>query len=160
MKKVPWVDQTKIALMGMRFGGNIAIRLAFLEPKAVKSVVSVGATVSSIFDDIEKFKELPPVLLDCFASRLQLNSSDITQLYPQCIPFSLIKQGLLARKRINTPFLSIGHKHDMLCDDKDLKAIARASREGETQILDKPPIFTSYLNSLSYSAQWLARHLR
>ena len=159
MQEVPWVDQARISLMGMRFGGNIATRLAFLEPTSVKSVVSIGAPVSTIFDSMEKFQVLPPVLLDCFASRLQVNSSDVTHLYPQCLPFSLVKQGLLARQRIDTPFLSIGHKHDMLCDEKDLKAIARASREGETQILDKPPIFKSYLSSLSYSAQWLTRHL-
>ncbi|AGH81967.1 fermentation/respiration switch protein [Psychromonas sp. CNPT3] len=159
MQHVPWVDQARISLMGMRFGGNIATRLAFLEPKSIKSVVSVGATVSSIFDDKDKFKALPPVLLDCFASRLQVNNSDVAQLYPLCMPFSLVKQGLLARKRIETPFLSIGHKHDMLCDEKDLIAIARASWEGESQIHDKPPIFTSYLHSLRYSAQWLTRHL-
>ena len=159
LKEVPWVDHDRIALMGMRFGGNIATRLAFLEPESVKSVVAVGAAVGSIFDKLDNFKQLPPVLLDCIASRMQANRSDATSLYQYCVPFSLVKQGLLHRKRIETPLLSIGHKSDVMCNEQDLKLIARASREGETRIVDKGPIFESYLNSLSYSAQWLTRHI-
>ena len=159
LKEVPWVDHDRISMMGMRFGGNIATRLAFLEPESVKSVVCIGAAVSSLFDKLDNFKKLPPMLLDCIASRMQVNNSNVESLYQHCVPFSLTKQGLLARKRINTPLLSIGHKDDIICNQQDLKLIARASYEGESHIIDKPPIFESYLNSLSYSAQWLTRHL-
>ncbi|MFT6985084.1 MAG: esterase FrsA [Psychromonas sp.] len=159
LKSVPWVDHDRISVMGMRFGGNIAARLAFLEPKKVKSVVCVGAAVGSLFDKKESFKQLPPMFLDCLASRMQIKNSSVETLYPYCVPFSLIKQGLLARRRIETPLLSIGHKDDIICNQEDLRLIARASREGESHIIDKPPIFESYLNSLSYSAQWLTRHL-
>jgi len=159
LKNVAWVDHDRISLMGMRFGGNIAARLAFLEPKKVKSVVCVGAAVGSLFDKKENFKQLPPMLLDCLASRMQIKNSSVDALYQYCVPFSLIKQGLLARRRIDTPLLSIGHKNDIICNQEDLHLIARASREGESHIIDKPPIFESYLNSLSYSAQWLTRHL-
>lgn len=159
LREVPWVDHDRIALMGMRFGGNIATRLAFLEPNTVKSVVAVGAAVSSVFDKLDNFKQLPPVLLDCIASRMQVNYSDATNLFQYCVPFSLVKQGLLFSRRIETPLLSIGHKGDVMCNEADLKLIARASREGETRIIDKAPIFESYLNALSYSGQWLTRHL-
>jgi len=159
LKEVPWVDHDRIALMGMRFGGNIATRLAFLEPNSVKSVVAVGAAVGSIFDKKDSFEKLPPMLLDCVASRMQINRSDSSSLYQYCVPLSLIKQGLLHRKRIETPLLSIGHKNDVMCNELDLKLIAHASWEGESRIIDKAPIFESYLNALSYSAQWLTRHL-
>ncbi|PKF62862.1 esterase FrsA [Psychromonas sp. psych-6C06] len=160
LKEVPWVDHSRIALMGMRFGGNVATRLAFLEPNTVKSVIAVGAAVGSIFDKLDNFKKLPPVLLDCIASRTQIERSDVQSLYQYCVPFSLIKQGLLHRRRIEIPLLSIGHKNDVMCNEADLKLIARASYEGESRIIDKAPIFESYLNSLSYSAQWLTRHLQ
>ncbi|WP_413701415.1 esterase FrsA [Psychromonas sp. KJ10-10] len=159
LKDVPWVDHDRIALMGIRFGGNIATRLAFLEPTSVKSVVAVGAAVGSIFDKLENFEKIPPVLLDCIASRMQLNNSNVSHIYQYCAPFSLIKQGLLYRRRIDTPLLSIGHKSDILCNETDLKLIARASYEGEVRIIDKAPIFESFLNALSYSAQWLTRHI-
>ncbi|MGB5445940.1 MAG: esterase FrsA, partial [Psychromonas sp.] len=159
LRDVPWVDHDRIALMGIRFGGNVAARLAFLEPNSVKSVVCIGAAVGSIFDKLDNFKKLPPMLLDCIASRLQLTNSSPEQLYQFCVPLSLVKQGLLARSRIKTPLLSIGHKDDIICNEEDLQLIARASSEGETYIIDKPPIFKSYLNSLSYSAKWLTRNL-
>ena len=111
------------------------------------------------FDKKDNFKKLPPMLLDCIASRMQINNSNADILYQYCVPFSLVKQGLLARKRINTPLLSIGHQNDIMCNKQDLRMIARASREGESHIIDKPPIFESYLKALSYSAQWLTRHL-
>jgi esterase FrsA len=158
LKKVPWVDHDRIALMGMRFGGNIATRLAFIEPTSVKSVVAVGAAVGSIFNNIENFKKLPPMMLDCIASRMQIKNSDMDIIYQHCVPLSLTKQGLF-RRRIQTPLLSIGHKNDIVCNEDDLKLIALASRQGESRIIDKAPIFDSYLNSLSYSAQWLTRHL-
>jgi len=159
LKEVPWVDHDRIALIGMRFGGNIATRLAFLEPNCVKSVVCVGAAVGSIFDKLDNFKKLPPMLLDCIASRMQINNSSVEPLYQLCVPLSLTKQGLLARTRIKTPLLSIGHKDDVICNQQDLQMIARASSEGEYHIIDKPPIFESYLKSLSYSAKWLTIHL-
>lgn len=159
LKEVPWVDHARISIMGMRFGGNIATRLAFIAPESVKSVVAVGAAVGSVFDKLENFEKLPPMLLDCIASRMGFNNSETNFLYQHCVPLSLIKQGLLHRRRIQTPLLSIGHKNDLFCNESDLKLIARASRAGESQIIDKAPIFDSYINSLSYSAQWLTRHL-
>jgi len=156
---VPWVDQARIALMGTRFGGNIVTRLAFLEPKKVKSVVCVGAAIGSVFDKLDNFKKLSPMLLDCIASRMQVNHSGAEMLFQRCVPFSLKKQGLLAKQRINTPLLSIGHQNDIMCNKSDLQLIANASREGELHLIAKPPIFDSYLKCLSESAQWLTRHL-
>ena len=159
LKEVPWVDHDRIGLMGMRFGGNIATRLAFIEPKKVKGVVCVGAAVGSIFNKFENFQKLPPVLLDCMASRMQVNNSSADILYQHCVPFSLTKQNLLRRKCIETPLLSIGHQNDIMCNKNDLTLIADSSRTGEAKIINKAPIFESYLKCLRYSAQWLTRHL-
>ncbi len=160
IKDVPWIDHDRIALMGIRFGGNISTRLAFLEPKIVKSVVALGPPVDSIFDKFENFKKLPPMLLDCIASRMQLPNSDPATLYHNCVPFSLVKQGLLFSRKIKTPLLSVGHKHDLLCNDKDLQLIANSSSKGETHIINKTPIFDSYLKSLIYSTKWLTKYLK
>jgi len=159
MEKVPWVDQSRMAVMGIRMGGNVATRLAFLEPKLVKTAISVGAVVGHVFEKFNAFSKLPPMLLDCFASRMQMNSSDADILYQYCLPFSLLKQGLLGRKRMQIPLLSIGYAKDIMCNEQDLKLMARASYESEANIIDKPPIFASYLKSLEHSAQWLTQHL-
>ena len=160
MKEVPWVDQARMSVMGMRMGGNIANRLAYLEPQLVRTVVSVGAAVGSVFDNFDNFSKLPPMTLDCLASRMQMNYSDAKSLFQHCVPFSLVKQGLLRHRRIKTPLLSIGHAQDIMCNEQDLKLIAGASYASESKIIDKPPIFASYLKSLEYSAQWLTQHLQ
>lgn len=160
LKSVAWVDHDRIGLLGMRFGGNISTRLAFLEPKMVKCVVSLGAAVASIFDNYDAFKKLPPMFLDCIASRMQLPSSNVEALYQRCVPFSLVKQGLLFSRRIKTPLFSIGHKQDIMCNAEDIKLIARASLDGKSHIVDKGPIFKSYMESLTHSAKWLTEHLK
>ena len=159
LKTVAWVDHDRIAIMGIRFGGNIATRLAFLEPKMVKAVVAIGAPVSSLFENYETFKQLPPVFLDCLASRMQVNRSDSEILFQRCVPFSLVKQGLLFSRRIKTPIFSIGHKDDVMCNAADIKLIARGSLNGKSNIIDKDLIFESYMKSMSYSAKWLTEHL-
>jgi len=160
MKEVPWVDQSRMSVMGLRMGGNVANRLAYIEPTLVKTAVSVAPAVASIFDNFEHFSKLAPMTLDCFASRMQMNNSDAKHLYQHCLPFSLIKQGLLGRKRIKIPMLGIGYARDIMCNKQDLKLIARSSFESESMIIDKSPIFASYLKSLEYSAEWLVKHLQ
>jgi len=158
--EIPWVDQSRVALMGMRMGGNALNRLGYVEPQRVKAVVSVGAAVASIFDDVKRFNQLPVMTLDCLANRMQLRQSDASYLYQYCVPFSLVKQGLLGRKKVKTPCLSIGHSGDLMCSEQDLKLMGRISYESEAKIIDKAPIFDSYLITLEYSAQWLAKHLQ
>lgn len=160
LNDIPWVDQARVALMGMRMGGNALNRLGYLEPQRIKAVVSVGAAVASVFDDEKRFNQLSVMTLDCLASRMQLHKSDANYLYQYCVPFSLVKQGLLGRKKLKTPYLSIGHSDDLMCTEQDLKLMERISYESEAKIIDKSPIFDSYLISLEYSAQWLAQHLQ
>ena len=159
MEKVPWVDQSRISLMGMQMGGNVAIRLAYIEPVLVKATVSLEPAISSLFDSFDNFSKLSPMVLDCFASRMQMNNSDAINLYQHCLPFSLIKQGLLGRKRIKVPMLGIGYEGNMMCNEQDLKLIAKASFDSESIVIRKPPIFASYLESLEYSAKWLVKYL-
>ena len=160
MKQVPWVDQSRVALMGIHMGGNVANRLAYIEPSLVRAVVSVAPATASVFDSFEHFSKLSPMTLDCFASRMQMNNSDANYLYQHCLPFSLRKQGLLGRKPIKMPMLGIGYMKDVMCNDQDLKLIERSSFASESVIIDKSPIFASYLESLAYSTQWLVKHLQ
>jgi len=160
MKEVPWVDQSRVALMGLEMGGNSMLRLAYIEPQRVRGVVSVGPAIASVFDKQEQFTKLAPMTLDCFASRMQMNRSDATYLYQHCLPFSLTKQGLLARKRIKIPLLGIGNTKDLMCNEQDLSLIDSASHDSESTIIRKSPVFASYLQALTHATNWLSEHLR
>ncbi len=37
LTNVPWVDHARVAAFGFRFGANVAVRLGYLEPRALKS---------------------------------------------------------------------------------------------------------------------------
>jgi esterase FrsA len=37
LENVPWVDHTRVAAFGFRFGANIAVRLGYLEPQRLKA---------------------------------------------------------------------------------------------------------------------------
>jgi len=160
MQNVPWVDHARVGLMGLGMGGNSMLRLAYLEPQLVSGVVSVGPAIASVFDKTEQFTKLAPMTLDCFANRMQMNRSDATYLYQHCLPFSLTKQGLMARKRVKVPMLGIGNINDIMCNEQDLTLIKNASSSSEATIIRKSPVFASYLQALTHATHWLTQYLR
>ena len=46
---MPWIDHTRVGVMGFRFGGNIAVRLAYIYPKLIKGVVALGPLIHAFF---------------------------------------------------------------------------------------------------------------
>ncbi len=42
LENVPWIDHTRVAAFGFRFGANIAVRLGYLEPQRLKAVACLG----------------------------------------------------------------------------------------------------------------------
>lgn len=39
---IPWIDHTRFGVVGVRFGANIALRLAYMEPTKIKAVAVLG----------------------------------------------------------------------------------------------------------------------
>lgn len=48
LSNVPWVDHTRVAAFGFRFGANIAVRLGYLEPQRLKAVACLGPVVHGL----------------------------------------------------------------------------------------------------------------
>ena len=159
LPQVPWVDQFKVGIIGSRLGGNIAVRLAYLEPSKLKAAVSIGGAVHSIFHDLERFNRLPRMLKDSLASRLGVDASNIKYLFEKCQPLSLKRQGLLGSSKTKLPLLSIAADNDLICPNKDQKLIANASYQGEMLQIKETQVFDLYHKALQKSAQWLALHL-
>lgn len=42
LENIPWVDHTRVAAFGFRFGANVAVRLAYLESSRLKAVACLG----------------------------------------------------------------------------------------------------------------------
>jgi esterase FrsA len=156
--QIPWVDERRVALLGVRMGGNVAARLAFLEPFRLRTVVSIAGAANLFFSDRERFMQTPPMLRDTIANRMGLNSNDWEQLYYHCRGFSLKAQGLMGH-RSTVPILSIGHKRDFICPEADIQALAASSRGGQALVLDKLPLFELYASALGRARDWLVDHL-
>lgn len=51
LTNVPWVDHTRVAAFGFRFGANVAVRLGYLEPQRLKAVACLGPVVHNLLVD-------------------------------------------------------------------------------------------------------------
>lgn len=155
---LPWIDHQRIAMVGMRLAGNVAARLAFIEPFKLRAAVCISAGVNQVFTHAALFNQFPRMMRDSLANRLGSDAANWQNLYTQCQVFSLKTQGLLT-SRTRVPILSIGHKQDFICPEADIRALAAASRHGQAVIFDKEPLQEVYERSLEHIVDWLKQHL-
>jgi len=80
LSNVPWIDHTRVALFGYRFGANIATRLAWLEVPRIRAVATLGAMVHGVFVDAARQQQLPDMYMDMLASRLGMASTSDSNL--------------------------------------------------------------------------------
>ncbi|WP_445402368.1 esterase FrsA [Zobellella sp. An-6] len=156
--RIPWVDERRVGVLGVRMGGNVAARLAFLEPFKLRTVISIAGAANLFFTDRERFMQTPAMLRDTIANRMGVRSNDWEQLFHHCRGFSLKTQGLMGH-RTTVPLLSIGHKRDFICPEQDIQALAASSRGGQALVLDKLPLFEVYGRALAKARDWLQVHL-
>lgn len=158
LSEVPWVDHQRIAMMGFRLAGNVAARLAFIEPFKLRAVVCIGAGVNQVFMQPELFAKCPRMMRDSLANRLGADAADWDILRTKCQVFSLKVQGLFST-RTTVPILSIGHKQDFICPESDIRALANASRSGKAIVYDKEALLDVHQKGIMETISWLKQHL-
>ncbi|MBS2779942.1 esterase FrsA [Aeromonas salmonicida] len=158
LSEVAWVDHQRIAMVGFRLAGNVAARLAFIEPFKLRTVVCIGAGVNQVFTHQEMFARCPRMMRDGLANRLGADAAQWELLRTKCQVFSLKTQGLLGT-RTSVPILSIGHKKDFICPEQDVRALAAASHNGKAVVFDKQPLLEVYDEALKEMIDWLKKHL-
>lgn len=158
LSEVAWVDHQRIAMVGFRLAGNVAARLAFVEPFKLRTVVCIGAGINQVFTNQEMFARCPRMMRDGLANRLGADAAQWDLLRTKCQVFSLKTQGLLG-SRTSVPILSIGHKKDFICPEQDVRALAAASRSGKAVVFDKQPLLEVYDEALKETVDWLKKHL-
>lgn len=155
---LPWVDNQRIGCMGIRFGGNAAVRLAFLEETKIKSCVSIGGILHSMLEDAKHFDRIPPMYLDAIASRMgkaEATSSLLTQLQS----LSLKNQGLLAGRSTPVPILALRLEDDPICTESDNQLVAFYSQGGAAKKIASNPVYDSYHRIMLDSIAWFDKTL-
>lgn len=159
LSNVPWIDHTRVALLGYRFGANVATRLAYLEVPRVRAVATLGAMVHSVFVDAQQQQQLPDMYMDMLASRLGMSSTSDSNLRTELNRYSLKVQGLLGR-RTPTPMLAAYWPDDIFGPEADAQLIANSSSQGKTLAIPAKPVFASFDKALNQICDWLEKQLK
>lgn len=158
LSNVPWVDHTRVALFGYRFGANVATRLAYLEVPRLRAVATLGAMVHNVFVDEQRQQQLPDMYMDMLASRLGMPSASDSNLRIELNRYSLKVQGLLGR-RTPTPMLAAYWPSDLFSPEEEAQLIANSSAQGKVLAIPTTPVFSSFEKALNQICDWLAKQL-
>ncbi|PHM44629.1 fermentation/respiration switch protein [Xenorhabdus mauleonii] len=154
LDNVPWIDHTRIGVFGFRFGANIAVRLAYLEPKLIKGVAVLGPVVHELLHDKKLQQKIPPMYFDVLASRLGIGFVDKERLHSELSCYSLKNQGLLGR-RCTVPMLSVYWEDDIFSPRKDSRLIAMSSMDGSLRAIPAKSVYSGFKQSLHEISVWL-----
>jgi esterase FrsA len=108
LTNVPWVDHTRVAAFGFRFGANVAVRLGYLEPQRLKAVACLGPVVHNLLVDPLHQGRVPEMYLDVLASRLGMHDASDEALRIELNRYSLKTQGFWAVAVRRRCFLASG----------------------------------------------------
>ncbi|MFY3771473.1 hypothetical protein AHYW_000970 [Providencia manganoxydans] len=151
---IPWIDHTRFGLIGLRFGANIALRLAYMCPDKIKAVAALGPIVHSLLHEDKYQSDIPRMELDVFASRLGIYYVDGAALRHELSCYSLKNQGLLGR-RSQVPMMSVHWKNDIYSPKAESDLIIRSSMDSHLLTLPASPVFENFQRALSETTAWL-----
>lgn len=157
-EQVPWADSQRIGMIGMRLGGNVAARLAYLEPMHLKAVICIAPGLHQFFTEPALFNQAAPMMRASLANRLGADAANWSNLLPQCQIYSLKRQGLVGVTKTRVPILSIGHRQDFICPEPDIRMLATSSHYGKAVVLDKMPVMQVFERALHETSDWLKLH--
>ncbi|PZD59629.1 alpha/beta hydrolase, partial [Pantoea ananatis] len=159
LTSVPWIDHTRVAALGFRFGANVAVRLAYLESQRLKAVACLGPIVHSLLTQAPLQNKVPDMYMDMLASRLGMTGTTDSALRAELLSYSLKNQGLLGR-RTSTPMLSAYWTNDLFSPEEESKLIASSSSQGKALLIPVKPVIASFDKALNEISDWLAQCLQ
>lgn len=134
LKKLPYIDEQRMAVSLRSFGGHFAVKLALTNP-AIKAAVNVGGPVT--FGDGELWP-LPPFMLRTvgagFGIDQQLfdeNEAGRNLLALKVAELSLRKQGLLVPTKTQAKLLTINGELDQLVPVEEIITLTKAGIQQE-----------------------------
>lgn len=155
---IPWVDHTRVAAFGFRFGANVAVRLAYLEAPRLKAVACLGPVVHTLLTDRQRQAQVPDMVIDVFASRLGMSNVSDANLSVELNRYSLKTQGLLGR-RCPTPMLSGYWANDMFSPEEESRLITSSSVDGKLLSIPASPVYKNFDKALLNIVEWIKRRL-
>ncbi|MBH1931084.1 esterase FrsA [Serratia rubidaea] len=156
---VPWIDHQRVTAFGFRFGANVAVRLAYLEPQRLRGVACLGPVVHGVLCDARNQQQVPDMYMDVLASRMGMADASDHVLKMELNRYSLKMQGLLGR-RCYTPMLSGFWEQDPLSSKAESQLIVSSSLDGKLLAIPRAPIYRSFHQALQQMSRWLHDKMR
>lgn len=156
---VPWIDHQRVSAFGFRFGANVAVRLAYLEPHRLRGVACVGPVVHSLLCEVKCQEHVPDMYMDVLASRMGMSNAADSVLKIELKRYSLKTQGLLGRRCL-TPMLAAYWDDDPLSPKEESQLIVSSSLNGKLISIPRTPVYDSFHKSLLQICNWLADKMR
>ena len=158
LEQNPWVDHTRVAAFGFRFGANVAVRLAYLESSRLKAVACLGPVVHALLSEPARQGSVPEMYLDVLASRLGMHDASDEALRVELNRYSLEMQGLLGR-RCPTPMLSGFWKNDPFSPEEESRLITSSSVDGKLLEVPFSPVYENFDKALQQITRWIHQRL-
>ncbi|ADP11697.1 fermentation/respiration switch protein [Erwinia sp. Ejp617] len=158
LENVAWIDHTRVAAFGFRFGANVAVRLACLETQRLRAVACISPWVHRLLTDRHLQDSVPDMSMDMLASRLGMSGTSDSTLRAELCRFSLKMQGLLGR-RLSTPMLSAYWADDPLSAEEESRLIVNSSGAGRLLKITPSPAVTNFDKALRDICDWLFANL-
>ncbi|MDU7196938.1 esterase FrsA [Phytobacter diazotrophicus] len=159
LPNIPWVDHTRVAAFGFRFGANVAVRLGYLESPRLKAVACLGPVVHALLTNPQQLGRVPEMYMDVLASRLGMHNASDESLYVELNRYSLKTQGLLGR-RCPTPMLSGFWKNDPFSPEEESRLITSSSADGKLLEIPFNPVYRNFDKALRDITDWINDRLR
>ncbi|MGG7445775.1 esterase FrsA [Kosakonia oryzendophytica] len=159
LPNIPWVDHTRVAAFGFRFGANVAVRLAYLEAHRLKAVACLGPVVHALLNEPLRQGKVPEMYLDVLASRLGMHDASDEALRVELNRYSLKTQGLLGR-RCPTPMLSGFWQNDPFSPEEESRLITSSSCDGKLLEIPFNPVYRNFDKALQQITGWIDHHFR
>lgn len=151
---VPWIDDRRVAALGVRFGANVAVRLGYLESHRLQGVACIGPIVHDLFVNESSQASTPMVYRDIIASRLKLDSTTDNMLQSELSRYSLKVQGLLGRRN-PLPMCSVHFEKDVISPLTESKLITSSSAEGKLITVGATPLLSNLKDGLTQLTGWI-----
>ncbi|WGL77663.1 esterase FrsA [Serratia marcescens] len=159
LASVPWVDHQRVSAFGFRFGANVAVRLAYLEPQRLRGVACLGPVVHRLLCDSSTQLNVPDMYMDVLASRMGMANASDNVLKVELNSYSLKMQGLLGR-RCPTPMISGYWERDTLSPKEESQLIVTSSVSGKLVAIPRTPVYDSFHRALLQMSGWLRDKMR
>ncbi|MEP6877077.1 MAG: alpha/beta fold hydrolase, partial [Burkholderiales bacterium] len=162
MRRDPAIDPTRVAAMGVSFGGHAAARL-FLRPGlGLRGVVEACGPLRSVFMlPPAAYERLPALTLDGVRDRVGLPVGvSTTDRAATMRPFALDAPDPASTVKIDTPLLILGTEADPVAPLKDVGLLVARASKVSTIVSRELGHCPGELLTASTAAAWLALRLR